>query len=171
MSKHLGNVVDPWSVLDAQGARRRPLVFLHRLHALAASRFGPDNVSESQRKFMGTYWNTYAFYVLYAEIDQFNPAEHSLVRENLSKMDLWILSRLNTLIGFVDEQLESLHITEGGPRDAGLRGRPVQLVCAPVQRPVLGQRDDRRQGGGLHDPLHGAGAVLPGLCAPFLPFQ
>ena len=114
MSKHLGNVVDPWTVLNAQGADAVRWYFYTGSMPWLPSRFGPENVSESQRKFMGTLWNTYAFYVLYADIDNFDPSEHELRRENLSKMDLWVLSRLNTVVRVVDENLADLHITEAG---------------------------------------------------------
>src|SRR5699024_7500896 len=73
-----------------------------------------EAVSEYQRKFMGTLWNTYAFYILYAEIDGFDPTKHRLNRDNLSAMDRWILSRLNTTVELVDSQLDSLKITEAG---------------------------------------------------------
>ena len=112
MSKHIGNVVDPWSVLDAQGADAVRWYFYAGSMPWLPSRFGADNVSEAQRKFIGTYWNTYAFYVLYADIDDFDPSQHVLKRENLSKMDLWILSRLNSVVKSVDEDLAGLHITE-----------------------------------------------------------
>ena len=72
------------------------------------SRFYDKAVTEGQRKFMGTFWNTYIFYVLYAEIDKFNPLEHELEKDKLSIMDKWILSKLNTLIII---QTEILRIT------------------------------------------------------------
>lgn len=112
MSKHLGNVVDPWSVLDKQGADAVRWYFYTSSMPWLPSRFGPDNVSEMQRKFMGTFWNTYAFYVLYAEIDQFDPSKYELRRENLSKMDLWVLSRLYSTVAFVDDSLSRIRITE-----------------------------------------------------------
>jgi len=112
MSKHLGNVVDPWSVLDAQGADAVRWYFYSASAPWLPSRFGPENVSEAQRKFMGTYWNTYAFYVLYADIDDFDPSQHKLVKENLTRMDLWILSRLNSVVKKVDGHLSNLRITE-----------------------------------------------------------
>ncbi|MDD3919866.1 MAG: isoleucine--tRNA ligase [Eubacteriales bacterium] len=114
MSKHLGNVVDPWTVLDKQGADAVRWYFYTASMPWLPNRFYDEAVNESQRKFMGTFWNTYAFYVLYAEIDKFDPTKHKLVRENLSEMDRWVLSRLNTLVGFVDTQLEQMHITEAG---------------------------------------------------------
>ncbi|MPM95436.1 Isoleucine--tRNA ligase [bioreactor metagenome] len=78
MSKHLGNVVDPWTVLDAQGADAVRWYFYIGSMPWLPSRFSAESVSEAQRKFIGTFWNTYAFYVLYAEIDQFNPTSISL---------------------------------------------------------------------------------------------
>ena len=106
MSKHKGNVVDPFSVLDKQGADATRWYFYTSSAPWLPSRFSAENVSESQRKFMGTLWNTYAFFVLYAEIDKFDPSEHKLERSELTVMDKWILSGLNTLIKFVDEGLE-----------------------------------------------------------------
>ena len=114
MSKHLGNVVDPWSVLDKQGADAVRWYFYTASMPWLPSRFSSEAVSEAQRKFMGTLWNTYAFYVLYADIDGFDPTQHRLVRENLTEMDRFLLSRLNTLVRTVDTHLENLRITEAG---------------------------------------------------------
>jgi len=112
MSKHKGNVVDPWTVLDKQGADATRWYFYTASAPWLPSRFSADNVSESQRKFMGTLWNTYAFYVLYAEIDKFNPLEHKIENQELTVLDKWILSCLNTLIKTVDEGLDQYKITE-----------------------------------------------------------
>ena len=112
MSKHKGNVVDPWTVLDKQGADATRWYFYTTSAPWLPSRFHADAVSESQRKFMGTLWNTYAFFVLYAEIDKFNPLEHNLKDQKLTIMDKWILSGLNTLIKTVDEGLAEYKITE-----------------------------------------------------------
>ena len=114
MSKHLGNVVDPWTVLDKQGADAVRWYFYTGSMPWLPSRFYEDAVNESQRKFMGTLWNTYAFYILYAEIDGFDPTKHSLKRENLTEMDRWVLSRLNSVVRDVDAHLENLRITEAG---------------------------------------------------------
>lgn len=112
MSKHKGNVVDPWTVLDKQGADATRWYFYTTSAPWLPSRFHADTVSESQRKFMGTLWNTYAFFVLYADIDKFNPTEHKLEDQQLTIMDKWILSCLNSLIKFVDEGLNEYKITE-----------------------------------------------------------
>ncbi|MDD7504047.1 MAG: isoleucine--tRNA ligase [Eubacteriales bacterium] len=114
MSKHVGNVVAPADVLNKQGADAVRWYFYTASSPWLPSRFSGDAVSETQRKYMGTLWNTYAFYILYADIDEFDPTKHTLVRENLSVMDKWLLSRLNTLIGTVDDYLDKLRITEAG---------------------------------------------------------
>jgi len=112
MSKHLGNVVDPWDVLDDQGADAVRWYFYAASAPWLPSRFSKENVSEYQRKFMGTLWNTYYFYVLYADIDQFDPTKHDISKVQLSLMDKWVLSRLNTLIKGVDDDLDSYRIPE-----------------------------------------------------------
>ena len=114
MSKHIGNVVDPWVLLDNQGADAVRWYFYTSSMPWLPNRFSAEAVSESQRKYMGTFWNTYAFYILYADIDGFDPTRHKLVRENLTPMDRWILSRLNTLIGHVEAYLDDLKMTEAG---------------------------------------------------------
>ena len=114
MSKHIGNVVDPWVLLDNQGADAVRWYFYTSSMPWLPNRFSAEAVSESQRKYMGTFWNTYAFYILYADIDGFDPTRHKLVRENLTPMDRWILSRLNTLMGRVEAYLDDLKMTEAG---------------------------------------------------------
>ena len=114
MSKHIGNVVDPWVLLDNQGADAVRWYFYTSSMPWLPNRFSAEAVSESQRKYMGTFWNTYAFYILYADIDNFDPTRHKLVRDNLTPMDRWILSRLNTLMGRVEAYLDDLKMTEAG---------------------------------------------------------
>ena len=112
MSKHKGNVVDPWSVLDKQGADAVRWYFCASSSPWLPTRFYPEGISEYQRKFIGTFWNTYAFYVLYADIDNFNPLEYKLEYDKLSQMDKWALSRLNTLVKDVDSLMQEYKITE-----------------------------------------------------------
>ena len=114
MSKHIGNVIAPADVLDKQGADAVRWYFYTASAPWLPSRFSGEAVSEYQRKFMSTLWNTYAFYVLYADIDGFDPTKHTLKRGNLSLMDRWILSRLQTLCKDVDGNLEAFRITEAG---------------------------------------------------------
>ena len=112
MSKHKGNVVDPWSVLDKQGADAVRWYFYTGSAPWIPSRFGAEAVSEVQRKFQGTLWNTYAFFTLYAEIDKYDPSKYDLKTCKLSLMDRWILSKLNTLVKDVDAKLAAYNITD-----------------------------------------------------------
>ena len=112
MSKHIGNVVDPWSVLDKQGADAVRWYFYTGSSPWLPSRFYEEAVSEAQRKFMGTLWNAYAFFVLYAEIDGYDPSKYDISKCKLSLMDKWVLSKLNTLIKTVDEGLNNYQIFE-----------------------------------------------------------
>ena len=111
MSKHLGNVVNPWDVLDKQGADAVRWYFYTNSAPWLPNRFYDEAVSEAQRRFMGTLWNTYAFYILYAEIDQFDPTQYQL-SENPGVMDRWILSRLNSTVKSVRGYLDQYLITE-----------------------------------------------------------
>ena len=94
MSKHIGNTVDPWSVLNTQGADAVRWFFYNNAAPWMPNRFHAKAIDETTRKYMGTLWNTYAFFILYAEIDQFNPKEHPLDKAELTLMDRWILSRM-----------------------------------------------------------------------------
>ncbi|MDE7379731.1 MAG: isoleucine--tRNA ligase [Clostridia bacterium] len=112
MSKHKGNVVDPWSVLDKQGADAVRWYFYTGSAPWLPSRFYEEAVSECQRKYIGTLWNAYAFFTLYADIDKYDPSKYSLDKCKLTVMDKWILSKLNSLVKLVDEHLANYEITE-----------------------------------------------------------
>ena len=112
MSKHKGNVVDTWSVLNKQGADAVRWYFYTASSPWLPSRFYEEAINEGQRKFMGTLWNTYAFYVLYAELDNFNPYNYEYDNSNENVMDKWIISKYNSLIKTVDKGLEEYKITE-----------------------------------------------------------
>jgi len=112
MSKHKGNVVDPWTVMNKQGADAIRWYFYVNSAPWLPCRFDDEAVDDAQRKFMGTFWNTYAFYVLYANIDNFNPMDYKLEYDKLPPMDKWILSKLNTLVKYVDDCLGTYKITE-----------------------------------------------------------
>lgn len=112
MSKSKGNAVDPFEALEAYGADAIRWYFYTNSAPWLPSRFSGKAVQEGQRKFMSTLWNTYAFYVLYADIDQFDPNGYEWKPETLSIMDKWLLSRLNTMIGEVDACLGDYKIPE-----------------------------------------------------------
>ncbi len=112
MSKSKGNAVDPFDALAKFGADAIRWYFYINSAPWLPNRFHDKAVVECQRKFMGTLWNTYAFYVLYANIDEFDPSKYSLDKDSLSVMDRWILSRLNSTVKETDEDLSSYKITE-----------------------------------------------------------
>jgi len=112
MSKSKGNAVDPMEALAEHGADAIRWYFYTNSAPWLPNRFHGKAVTEGQRKFMGTLWNTYAFYVLYAEIDQFDPTKYSLDHDKLPVMDRWLLSKLNSLVRTVDENLGAYRIPE-----------------------------------------------------------
>ncbi len=112
MSKSKGNAVDPFEALEKYGADAIRWYFYINSAPWLPNRFHGKAVQEGQRKFMGTLWNTYAFFVLYANIDNFDATKYALEYEKLPVMDKWLLSRLNTLVKTVDESLEHYRIPE-----------------------------------------------------------
>ena len=170
MSKHKGNVVDPFSVLDKQGADATRWYFYTSSAPWLPSRFSAENVSESQRKFMGTLWNTYAFFVLYAEIDKFNPAEHRLEDQRLTVMDKWVLSGLNTLIKVVDDGLNEYKITE--------TARAIGAFVDDLSNWYVRRCRDRFWGSGMtkdkeaaYTTLYTVLSTLAKIIAPYVPFM
>ena len=112
MSKSKGNAVDPFDALQTHGADAIRWYFYTNSAPWLPNRFHDKAVTEGQRKFMGTLWNTYAFYVLYANIDEFNPMNYTLDYDKLSVMDKWLLSKLNTTVKAVDDNLDKYRIPE-----------------------------------------------------------
>lgn len=112
MSKSKGNAVDPFDALQTHGADAIRWYFYENSAPWLPNRFHDKAVTEGQRKFMGTIWNTYAFFVLYANIDDFDASKYTLEYDKLPVMDKWILSKLNTVVKTVDENLSNYKITE-----------------------------------------------------------
>lgn len=112
MSKSKGNAVDPFAALEQHGADAIRWYFYENSAPWLPNRFHKDAVTEGQRKFMGTLWNTYAFYVLYANIDQFDATKYTLDYDKLPVMDQWLLSKLHTLVKSVDDNLSNYRIPE-----------------------------------------------------------
>ena len=169
MSKHKGNVVDPWSVLDKQGADAVRWYFYTSSAPWLPSRFAPEIVSEVQRKFLGTLWNTYAFFVLYAEIDKYDPSLYDIANVKLSVMDRWILSELNTLIDFVDKGLDKYNITD--------TSRAIEKFTDNLSNWYVRRCRERFWGSDMSEDkiaayttLYTALTTLAELAAPFVPF-
>ena len=112
MSKSKGNAVDPFEALEKFGADAIRWYFYTNSAPWLPNRFHDKAVTEGQRKFMGTLWNTYAFYVLYANIDEFDPTKYSLKDCKLTVMDKWLLSKLNSMVQSVDDNLANYRIPE-----------------------------------------------------------
>ena len=113
MSKSKGNAVDPFDALEKYGADAIRWYFYINSAPWLPNRFHGKAVQEGQRKFMGTLWNTYAFFVLYANIDNFDPTKYTLDYDNLPVMDKWLLSKLNSVVKTVDDCLANYKIPEG----------------------------------------------------------
>ena len=112
MSKSKGNAVDPFDALEKYGADAIRWYFYVNSAPWLPNRFHGKAVTEGQRKFMGTLWNTYAFFVLYANIDEFDATKYTLEYDKLSVMDKWLLSKMNTMVKTVDNNLGNYRIPE-----------------------------------------------------------
>jgi isoleucyl-tRNA synthetase len=170
MSKSKGNAVDPFDALDKFGADAIRWYFYNNSAPWLPNRFYDETVTEGQRKFMGTFWNTYAFYVLYANIDQFDPTKYSLEYDKLSLMDKWLLSKLNTLVKTVDNNLENYRITESS--------RSIQEFVDDLSnwyvrrsRERFWQKDMPQDKINAYMTLYTALTTLAKLTAPFVPFM
>ena len=168
MSKHKGNVVDPWDVLDKQGADAVRWYFYSVGAPWLPSRFSGDMVSESQRKFMGTLWNVYAFFCLYASIDGYDPQKEKATE--FTRMDEWLLSKLNTLVKTVDEGLAAYNVTESARAIAAFVDELSNWYVRRSRERFWGKG---MQGGKLaaFETLYTVLKTLCGLLAPFTPFM
>ena len=168
MSKSLGNVVTPWEVFDKSGADAARWYFYISNSPWQSTNFSFETLEDFKRKFMGTLWNTYAFYVLYADIDNFDGSKHSIYNVKLSMMDKWIISEFNKLVSEVTNYLENYVSNE-----------PARLISDFVDTLsnwyvrrsrerfwVSGETDDKTAAfTTLYYVLEG----LTRLCAPFVP--
>ena len=169
MSKHLGNVVDPFEVLEKFGADAVRWYYYTTSAPWLPKRFSEEAVQEGQRKFMATLQNTYAFFAMYAQIDGFDPLAHPLEKTELTLMDRWILSKLNTLIAEVDDDLSNYRITESAGK--------LAAFVDELSNWYVRRGRERFWGKGMGGEKEAAFATLyhvlvtlAKLCAPFIPF-
>lgn len=169
MSKHKGNVIAPNEALDKVGADAIRWYFYTGSQPWLPSRYSHDLAAEYQRKYMGTLWNTYAFYVLYANIDNFNPSKYKLEDCKLTLMDKWILSKLNSLIKNVDNGLSNYNITDSA--------RKMVDFVDELSNWYVRRSRDRYWGGGMTEDkiaaymtLYDVLTKLIGISAPFTPY-
>ena len=168
MSKHLGNIVEPSEVLDTVGADATRWHFYTSSAPWLPTRFSSKDVEETQRKFLSTLWNVYSFYVLYADIDNFNPLNYKDHKSN-NVMDKWIISKLNTLIKDIDEKLNKYEITS-----AALE---IEEFTDELSNWYVRRNRERYWGTELTDDkinayvtLHTVLVNLSKVAAPFVPF-
>ncbi len=169
MSKSLGNVVDPWSVINVHGADAVRWYFYSTSHPGLERRFSVNLVGEVVRRFMLTLWNTYSFWVTYARLDGFDPGQHTVLPEQRSALDRWLLSRLNRLVGEVDGLMERYDITTAA--------RAIEAFVDELSNWYV-RRGRRRYWKSEEDAdkvaayltLYDALVTLAKLIAPFMPF-
>jgi isoleucyl-tRNA synthetase len=169
MSKHLGNVIDPWEVFDKYGADSFRWSFFRENNPWLPSRFSTKSVLESQKNFFLTLWNVYSFFVIYANIDGFDPARHSASKNSPDASDRWILSRLNGTIAEVRQNLDSYLVM---PAARAIEAFVDDLSnwyvrrCRP--RFWKGEKDDDKWA--AYSTLHRVILTLSRILAPFAPF-
>ncbi len=170
MSKSKGNAVDPFEALDKYGADALRWYFYNNSAPWLPNKFYGDAVVEGQRKFMGTLWNTYAFYVLYADIDQFDPTKYELEFDKLSLMDKWCLSKLNTLVKTVDENLGNYRITESSRAILAFVDE-LSNWYVRRSRERFWQKDMNQDKINAYMTLYTTLETLSRITAPFVPFM
>lgn len=170
MSKSKGNAVDPFDALAEHGADAIRWYFYSNSAPWLPNRFHSDAVTEGQRKFMGTFWNTYAFFVLYANIDEFDASKYKLEYDKLPVMDKWLLSKLNTLIKTVDNNMENYRITESA--------RALQEFVDELSNWYVRRSRERFWAKGMEQDkinaymtLYTTLVTLSKVTAPFIPFM
>ncbi|MBR5344192.1 MAG: isoleucine--tRNA ligase [Clostridia bacterium] len=170
MSKHLGNVVDPFDALNKYGADALRWYFYATSAPWLPTRFSDKGVMEGPMRFLATLQNVYAFFAMYAEIDGFDPAAHPLDKVELTLMDRWILSRLNTLVKKVDDDLANYRVTEPAAS--------IEAFVDDLSNWYVRRSRERFWGKGMAGDKEAAFATLyhvlltlAKVCAPFIPFM
>ncbi|MDI3533749.1 MAG: isoleucyl-tRNA synthetase [Thermosediminibacterales bacterium] len=169
MSKHKGNVLDPWEVLNEQGADAMRWYLFVASPPWIPSRFYKEAVREAQRKFLNTLYNVYSFFTLYANIDGFDPREYEMPVEKRAEIDRWLISRLNNVIKGIRKSLDSYNITPAARMlDDFVDDLSNWYVRRCRQRYWKGEMDDDKIAAYLT--LYETLVALIKIAAPFVPF-
>ena len=170
MSKSKGNVVDPFQALEEYGADAIRWYFYTSAAPWLPKRFSGKTVLEGQHKFLDKLWNTYTFFVLYANIDGFDASKHTLEYDKLPVMDRWLLSRLNTVVGEVDTNLDRYRIPEAA--------KALQDFVEEMSNWYVRRSRERFWAGGMEQDkinaymtLHRALVTVCKVAAPMIPFM
>ena len=169
MSKHLGNVVSPFDELNKFGADALRWYFYTTSAPWLPSRYSEKAVREGQNKFLATLQNVYAFFAMYADIDNFDPTAHDLKNEQLSLMDKWILSKLNTLIKRVDDDLWNYRVTEPALAIQDFVDELSNWYVRRGRERFWGKGDVKDKDAAFTTLYHVL-VTLSKVCAPFIPF-
>jgi isoleucyl-tRNA synthetase len=173
MSKRLGNVVDPWKVVNAYGADAFRWYFYSSGNLYSGARFSEAGVVESLQRFLIPLWNAYSFFTIYANIDGFDPAPAlsgaGLEWDNLHELDRWIRLKLNRLVYDVTAHLEALELNEAAAACEGFIDALTNWYIRRSRRRFWqSERDSAKQG--AYETLYGVLVTLARLLAPFTPF-
>ena len=169
MSKHLGNVVDPWSVLEAQGADATRWYLYTAAQPGESRRFSQDLVNEVVRRFLLTLWNVYSFFTTYASVDQFHPDQMPQGWRARSDLDRWLLSELNSLVSQVDHHLDGYNPTDAGRRIQEFVDRLSNWYVRRSRRRFWKSENDEDKLS-AYATLHTCLTTLCKLLAPLAPF-
>jgi isoleucyl-tRNA synthetase len=169
MSKSRGNVVNPWDVLNKQGADALRWYFFTGVSPWLSKNFSVKAIDEVVRKFILTLWNTYSFFVIYANIDNFNPYNHSLKAEDRFEIDRWIISELNLTVKKVNELMDDFNVTESGRVIQNFVDVLSNWYVRRSRRRFWKSEEDKDKIS-AYVTLYECLITISKLCAPFIPF-
>ncbi len=169
MSKSRGNVINPWDVLNKQGADALRWYFFTGVSPWLSKNFSVKAIDEVVRKFILTLWNTYSFFVIYANIDNFNPYDHSLEAGDRFEIDRWIISELNRTVKKVNELMDDFNVTESGRVIQNFTDVLSNWYVRRSRRRFWKSEEDKDKIS-AYATLYECLVTISRLCAPFTPF-
>ncbi|MDD3818514.1 MAG: isoleucine--tRNA ligase [Actinomycetota bacterium] len=169
MSKSKGNVINPWTILNRQGADALRWYFFTGVSPWLPKNFSAKAIDEVIRKFILTLWNTYSFFVIYANIDNFNPYDHELEVKDRTEIDRWIISELNQTIKKVNELMDDYNVTESGRAIQNFVDALSNWYVRRSRRRFWKSEEDKDKIS-AYKTLYECLVDVSKLCAPFIPF-